>query len=107
MRAAIPQESVGPGDVLMVDAETSGMATGVFEYTLGATEDGPIRVGGQLAVSIITPQRPTSPRPDMGAGTYSVILAQLQIVGLAGQNVPEQPRIAFVDVFGKMLPTVL
>jgi len=54
--AAILQESVAPGDMLMlmVHAETGGTATGVFEYTLGATEDGPIRVDDALVMQVIT-----------------------------------------------------
>lgn len=54
--AAILQESVAPGDMLMlmVHAEDGGMASGVFEYTLGAKEDGPIRMDGKLVVAIIT-----------------------------------------------------
>jgi hypothetical protein len=54
--AAILQESVAPGDMLMlmVHAETGGMSKGVFEYTLGAKEDGPIRVDDKLVMSVIT-----------------------------------------------------
>lgn len=56
--AAILTEPVMPGDMLMlmVHAETGGMATGVFEYTLGAKEDGPIRIDGNLVMSVITGQ---------------------------------------------------
>ena len=56
--AAILTEAVMPGDLLMlmVHAETAGMATGVFEYTLGAKEDGPIRIDGNLVMSVITAQ---------------------------------------------------
>lgn len=56
--AAILQESVAPGEMLMlmVHAETGGTATGVFEYTLGATEDGPIRVDGNLVMQVISAQ---------------------------------------------------
>ncbi|MGQ7848053.1 DUF7282 domain-containing protein [Granulosicoccus sp. 3-233] len=56
--AAILQESVAPGDMLMlmVHAEDGGMAKGIFEYTLGATEDGPIRVDGKLVMTVITAQ---------------------------------------------------
>lgn len=56
--AAILTEEVMPGEMLMlmVHAETGGMATGVFEYTLGAKEDGPIRVDGELVMSVITAQ---------------------------------------------------
>lgn len=54
--AAILQEDVAAGDMLMlmVHAEDGGMATGVFEYTLGAKEDGPIRVDGELVMATIT-----------------------------------------------------
>lgn len=54
--AAILQESVAPGELLMlmVHAETGGTATGVFEYTLGAKEDGPIRVDGNLVMAVIS-----------------------------------------------------
>lgn len=56
--AAILQEPVAPGDMLMlmIHAEAGGTATGVFEYTLGATEDGPIRVDGNLVMTVITAQ---------------------------------------------------
>ncbi|MBT8414145.1 MAG: hypothetical protein KJO30_07425 [Boseongicola sp.] len=56
--AAILTEPVMPGDMLMlmVHAETGGMATGIFEYTLGAKEDGPIRIDGNLVMSVITAQ---------------------------------------------------
>lgn len=54
--AAILTEEVKPGEMLMlmVHAETGGMMTGGFEYTLGATEDGPIRVDGNLVMAVIT-----------------------------------------------------
>ena len=56
--AAILQEEVAPGDMLMlmVHSEAGGTSTGVFEYTLGATEDGPIRVDDQLVMQVITAQ---------------------------------------------------
>jgi hypothetical protein len=56
--AAILTEDVAPGDMLMlmVHAEDGGMMTGMFEYTLGAKEDGPIRVDGELVMSVITAQ---------------------------------------------------
>lgn len=56
--AAILTEAVSPGDMLMlmVHGESGGMATGVFEYTLGAKEDGPIRVDDKLVMSVITAQ---------------------------------------------------
>lgn len=54
--AAILTEAVAPGEMLMlmVHGETGGMATGVFEYTLGAKEDGPIRIEDKLVMSVIT-----------------------------------------------------
>ena len=56
--AAILTEEVAPGDMLMlmVHSEAGGMTTGGFEYTLGATEDGPIRVDDQLVMAVITAQ---------------------------------------------------
>ena len=54
--AAILTEEVKAGEMLMlmVHSEAGGMATGVFEYTLGAKEDGPIRVDEKLVMSVIT-----------------------------------------------------
>ena len=56
--AAILTEEVAPGDMLMlmVHGETGGMQTGIFEYTLGATEDGPIRIDDQLVMQVVTAQ---------------------------------------------------
>ncbi|MCJ7870977.1 hypothetical protein [Phaeobacter sp. J2-8] len=56
--AAILQEEVASGDMLMlmIHAEAGGMKTGVFEYTLGATEDGPIKPDGKLVMTTITAQ---------------------------------------------------
>ncbi len=53
---AILTEEVAPGDMLMlmVHGEEGGMATGTFEYTLGATEDGPLRIDGALVMATIT-----------------------------------------------------
>ncbi|SBS32598.1 hypothetical protein MAQ5080_02299 [Marinomonas aquimarina] len=53
---AILQEPVASGDMLMLmlHGEAGGMHTGVFEYTLGATADGPIRMNGELVMSVIT-----------------------------------------------------
>jgi hypothetical protein len=53
---AILTEPVASGDklMLMIHAETGGMQTGVFEYTLGAKEDGPIRVDGNLVMTVIS-----------------------------------------------------
>lgn len=54
--AAILQEEVKSGEMLMlmVHAEEAGMKTGVFEYTLGAKEDGPIKPDGKLAMTVVT-----------------------------------------------------
>ena len=55
---AILTEDVAPGDklMLMVHGETGGMQTGIFEYTLGAKEDGPVRVDEELVMTVITAQ---------------------------------------------------
>lgn len=55
---AILTETVAPGDMLMlmVHGEDGGMATGAFEYTLGAKEDGPFRMDGNLVMATITAQ---------------------------------------------------
>ncbi|GGB11069.1 DUF7282 domain-containing protein [Allosediminivita pacifica] len=54
--AAILTEDVASGDMLMlmVHSEEGGMETGIFEYTLGASEDGPIRMDGDLVMTTIT-----------------------------------------------------
>ena len=54
--AAILQEDVASGDMLMlmVHTEEGGMEAGIFEYTLGASEDGPIRVDGNLVTTVVT-----------------------------------------------------
>lgn len=54
--AAILQEPVATGEMLMlmVHGEEGGTATGVFEYTLGAKEDGPIKPDGKLVMQVIT-----------------------------------------------------
>lgn len=56
--AAILQEDVASGDMLMlmVHGEDGGMTTGGFEYTLGAKEDGPIRVDGDLVMKVVKAQ---------------------------------------------------
>lgn len=53
---AILTEEVESGDklMLMVHAEAGGMQTGVFEYTLGAKEDGPIKIDDKLVMTIIS-----------------------------------------------------
>ncbi|MCK0164834.1 hypothetical protein [Marinobacter sp. S6332] len=54
--SAILTEEVKSGDMLMlmVHAEDGGMKTGIFEYTLGAKADGPIKKDGKLVISTIT-----------------------------------------------------
>jgi hypothetical protein len=42
--------------MLMLHSEAGGMKTGIFEYTLGAKEDGPIRVDGNLVMAVIAAQ---------------------------------------------------
>jgi len=56
--AAILTDEVKPGEMLMlmVHGEDGGMAKGQFEYTLGAKEDGPIKVDGNLVMTVITAQ---------------------------------------------------
>lgn len=53
---AILQEPVKSGEMLMLmlHSEDGGNKTGVFEYTLGAKEDGPVKVDGKLVMSVIT-----------------------------------------------------
>lgn len=54
--AAILTEPANPGDkfMLMIHSEDGGTQTGIFEYTLGAKEDGPIKPGGSLVMQIVT-----------------------------------------------------
>ena len=54
--AAILTEEVASGDMLMLmlHGEDGGMQTGIFEYSLGASEDGPVRVDGDLVMTVIT-----------------------------------------------------
>ena len=54
--AAILTEPVAPGDslMLMVHSEAGGVQAGIFEYTLGSVEDGPIRVDGALVMTVIS-----------------------------------------------------
>lgn len=53
---AILQEHVTAGEMLMlmVHSESGGTKTGHFEYTLGAKEDGPIKIDGNLVMAIVT-----------------------------------------------------
>ena len=55
---AILNDDVMAGDhlMLMVHSEAGGMETGVFEYTLGAKEDGPIKMDGNLVMTVVTAQ---------------------------------------------------
>lgn len=55
---AILTEEIAAGDMLMlmVHSEAGGMQTGAFEYTLGAKEDGPIRVDEALVMTVVTAQ---------------------------------------------------
>lgn len=54
--AAILTEPVNPGEqlMLMIHSEEGGFFTGIFEYSLGAKEDGPIKPGGNLVMKTIT-----------------------------------------------------
>lgn len=56
--AAILTEAVAPGEMLMlmVHGEAGGARTGVFEYSLGAKEDGPVKPGGKLVMQVVTAQ---------------------------------------------------
>ncbi len=51
-------ETVEPGDklMLMLHGEDGGMEAGTFEYTLGAKEDGPVKVDGKLVMTVVTAQ---------------------------------------------------
>ncbi len=55
---AILTSSVDKGDklMLMLHGETGGTQTGILEYTLGAKEDGPIKVDGNLVMAVIEAQ---------------------------------------------------
>ncbi|MEC9433002.1 MAG: hypothetical protein VYD87_08835 [Pseudomonadota bacterium] len=54
--AALLTEPAAKGDkfMLMIHAEDGGMKTGVFEYTLGAKEDGPIKPDGKLVMAVVS-----------------------------------------------------
>ena len=56
--AAILTEEVASGDMLMlmVHSDEGGSKTGMFEYSLGAKEDGPIRVDEKPVMTTITAQ---------------------------------------------------
>lgn len=53
---ALLSDPVKSGEMLMlmVHSEAGGTKTGVFEYTLGAKEDGPIKPDGKLVMTVIT-----------------------------------------------------
>ncbi len=53
---AILTEEVKAGEklMLMIHGEAGGTKTGGFEYTLGAKEDGPVRVDGNLVMTVIS-----------------------------------------------------
>lgn len=52
---AILTEPVKKGDLLMLmlHGENGGMTTGIFEYSLGAKEDGPVKVDGKLVMDVV------------------------------------------------------
>ncbi|RLJ51642.1 hypothetical protein BCF46_1856 [Litoreibacter meonggei] len=56
--AAILNEDIKAGEMLMlmVHSEAGGTETGIFEYTLGAKEDGPVRVDDKLVMTVVTAQ---------------------------------------------------
>jgi len=56
--AAILTEPAAKGDkfMLMLHSEAGGNKTGIFEYTLGAKEDGPIKVNDKLVMKIVEAQ---------------------------------------------------
>jgi len=53
---AILTEEVTSGDkvMLMLHGEDGGMASGSFEYTLGAKEDGPVKIDGNLVMVVVS-----------------------------------------------------
>jgi len=53
---AILTEPVKSGDklMLMLHSEAGGTKTGIFEYSLGAKEDGPVRMNDKLVMKVIT-----------------------------------------------------
>jgi len=53
---AILQEEVKAGEklMLMLHGEDGGSKTGGFEYSLGAKEDGPVKVDGKLVMAIVS-----------------------------------------------------
>ena len=55
---ALLTEEVAAGDklMLMLHGEEGGEKTGIFEYTLGAKEDGPVKVDDKLVMVTISAQ---------------------------------------------------
>ena len=55
---AILTEATASGDkfMLMLHGEDGGMSMGGFEYTLGAREDGPVKIDGNLVMSVMSAQ---------------------------------------------------
>ncbi len=55
---AILTEPVASGEkvMLMLHGEDGGMSTGTFEYTLGAKEDGPVKIDGNLVMVVVSAQ---------------------------------------------------
>ena len=55
---AVLTEPVEKGSklMLMIHAEAGGNKTGIFEYSLGAKEDAPIKVDGNLVMAVIEAQ---------------------------------------------------
>lgn len=53
---AILTEPVKSGEklMLMLHGENGGSKVGTFEYTLGAKEDGPVKVDGKLVMAVVT-----------------------------------------------------
>lgn len=53
---AILTEPVAKGDklMLMLHGEDGGAKTGIFEYTLGAKEDAPVKVDDKLVMTVIS-----------------------------------------------------
>jgi hypothetical protein len=54
--SSILTEPVEKGEMLMlmIHSEDGGTKTGIFEYTLGAKEDGPIKPKGNLIMTVVT-----------------------------------------------------
>ena len=55
---AILTEATASGDkfMLMLHGEDGGMSMGGFEYNLGAKEDGPVKIDGNLVMSVMSAQ---------------------------------------------------